>query len=81
MTGLSTRSTPLKWEVLVTKRLTVEQAHAVAEWVARSSGVPCARRGYHANGTLIVRPSMRSTTSASAVYGDALCSCRRDITP
>src|SRR5258705_13733472 len=34
---------------------------------ARSSGVPCARRGYQSNGTLTVRPSTRSTTSASSV--------------
>ena len=34
---------------------------------ARSAGVPCARRGYQSNGTLTVRPSTRSTTSASSV--------------
>src|SRR5216684_5599265 len=34
---------------------------------ARSAGVPCARRGYHDNGTLTVRPSTRSTTSVSSV--------------
>ena len=34
---------------------------------ARSVGVPCARRGYHSNGTLTVRPSTRSTTRVSSV--------------
>jgi|GEM_PF-3325035 len=33
----------------------------------RSSDVPCKRRGYHARGTEIVRPSVRSTMSASSV--------------
>jgi hypothetical protein len=33
----------------------------------RSDGLPCASRGYQANGTLIVRPSTSSTTSVSSV--------------
>jgi hypothetical protein len=33
----------------------------------RSSGVPCHKRGYHASGTIIVRPSTRSTTNESSV--------------
>jgi len=35
--------------------------------VARSSAVPWASRGYHASGTEIVRPSLRSTVSVSSV--------------
>jgi hypothetical protein len=34
---------------------------------ARSAWVPWDRRGYHASGTLTVRPSINSTTSASSV--------------
>src|SRR5437899_12923611 len=34
---------------------------------ARSAGVPCTRRGYQSNGAVTVRPSTRSTTSASSV--------------
>jgi hypothetical protein len=39
---------------------------------ARSVGVPCARRGYQATGTLTVRPSTRSTTRVSSVT-DTFC--------
>src|SRR4051812_4308552 len=33
----------------------------------RSSAVACARRGYQASGTAMVRPSLRSTVSVSSV--------------
>lgn len=35
--------------------------------LARCAGVACRRRGYHAKGTMIVRPSNRSTLSESSV--------------
>jgi len=34
--------------------------------LARSGGVPCAKRGNQASGTVIVRPSARSTTRSSS---------------
>src|SRR5438094_3677816 len=33
----------------------------------RSAGAPCTRRGYHASGTIRLRPSARSTVSLSSV--------------
>src|SRR5439155_9550115 len=35
--------------------------------LARSAGVPCARRGYQPMGTAMVRPSSRSTDTVSSV--------------
>ncbi len=39
---------------------------------ARSSGVACSNRGYHAKGTVMVRPSKRSTLMASSVTRTSL---------
>src|SRR6266550_628915 len=41
-------------------------APAICQWL-RCSGVAFRRRGYHASGTLTIRPSARSTTSNSSV--------------
>src|SRR5207249_635813 len=41
---------------------------------ARSARVPCASRGYQIRGTVIVRPSISSTTRAASV-NDTFCAC------
>src|ERR1019366_2791053 len=40
---------------------------AMRRQLVRSAGVPCAKRGNHASGTVIVRPSASSATRASSL--------------